>query len=215
MHRSFLCRSPVRGGCSKGDGEACRRGELARSRSASLHLRVHATRIVEGPDSTREQTNQIVSILLLASSSAETLPWRAGDRGTWRACWPCSKEGAPVNDSIWRPLRPRSGRSVLSISPLLALLALGSAVTALAAPVDHGASLRDGVLVAPDRGLAYVMRPGGGIDAIDLASGNVRWHSDAAAKPLAISGKRLIAQAESKGDTLDVVALDARRGAPG
>lgn len=118
-------------------------------------------------------------------------------------------------DSKRRPLRHRPGNGVLSISPLLALLALGTAVMALAAPGGQAASLRDGVLVAPARGLAYVMRPGGGIDAIDLSSGAVRWHSDAATKPLAISGKQLVAQAESKGGTLDIVALDAQLGARG
>jgi hypothetical protein len=70
------------------------------------------------------------------------------------------------------------------------------------------------VVVAPRLGLAYVMRPSGGIDALDLASGAVRWRSDSAAKPLALAGQRLIAQAESRGaNTLKLVSLDARSGA--
>jgi hypothetical protein len=58
------------------------------------------------------------------------------------------------------------------------------------------------------------MRPGGGIDAVELASGSVRWHSDGAAKPLALADDRLIAQAESRSaNALDLVVLDARSGA--
>ena len=117
-----------------------------------------------------------------------------------------------MNDSRRWPLRPGPGRRVLSLTPVLAL---ALAVSALAVPAEQGAALRDGVLVAPARGLAYVMRPGGGIDAVDLASGAVRWHSDAASKPLVLAGNRLVAQAESAAGTLDVVALDAQGGARG
>jgi hypothetical protein len=75
-------------------------------------------------------------------------------------------------------------------------------------------ALLEGVVVAPRLGLAYVMRPGGGLDALDLASGAVRWRSDSAAKPLALAGQRLIAQAESGGaNVLKLVSLDARSGA--
>jgi len=120
-----------------------------------------------------------------------------------------------VNQSKRWPLRPWSGRGGLSISFLLVpVLLLGvSAVPAAAA--ERGAVLRDGVVIAPAHGLAYVMRPGGGIDAVDLSSGGVRWHSDAAAKPLILAGDRLVAQAESAAGALDVVALDAQRGARG
>jgi hypothetical protein len=58
------------------------------------------------------------------------------------------------------------------------------------------------------------MHPGGGVDAVDLASGSLRWRSDKASKPLALAGDRLIAQAESRGaSALHLVALDARSGA--
>jgi hypothetical protein len=74
--------------------------------------------------------------------------------------------------------------------------------------------LHEGVVIAPRLGVAYVMHPGGGIDAVSLASGAVQWRSDKAAKPLAIAGDRLIAQAESRGaHVLQLVALDARSGA--
>ncbi len=69
-------------------------------------------------------------------------------------------------------------------------------------------------MIAPEYGLAYLMRPRGGIDAVDLASGAVRWRSDSAAKPLVLAGDRLIAQAESRGgNALELVVLDARSGA--
>jgi len=74
--------------------------------------------------------------------------------------------------------------------------------------------LLEGVVIAPRLGTAYLMRPGGGINAVDLASGAVRWRSDSAAKPLALAGDRLIAQADSRGaNALELVALDARSGA--
>lgn len=55
----------------------------------------------------------------------------------------------------------------------------------------------------------------GGIDAVNLATGKLRWRSDKAAKPLALVGERLIAQAAGgrKAKTLDLVVLDARNGA--
>jgi hypothetical protein len=105
--------------------------------------------------------------------------------------------------------------SVLSF--LLAILLLpGTAPAQRLRPAvpDGGAALLDGVVVAPRHGLAYLMRPGGGIDAVDLASGSLRWHSDGGAKPLALADDRLIAQAESRGaNALALVALDARSGA--
>jgi hypothetical protein len=74
--------------------------------------------------------------------------------------------------------------------------------------------LFEGVVISPRLGLAYLMRPNGGIQAVDLASGAVRWRSDRAAKPLALAGDRLIAQAESRrAGTLHLAVLDARSGA--
>ncbi|HBL27724.1 MAG TPA: hypothetical protein DD490_12875 [Acidobacteria bacterium] len=69
-------------------------------------------------------------------------------------------------------------------------------------------------MIAPRLGVAFVMRPRGGVEAIDLASGAVRWHSDQAAKPLALTGDRLIAQVDNAGaNALDLAVLDARSGA--
>jgi hypothetical protein len=83
-----------------------------------------------------------------------------------------------------------------------------------AAASDGGVALLDGVVIAPQQGIAYVMRPGGGIDAVNLASGAVRWRSKSAAKPLALAGDRLVAQADSRGaNSLNLVVLDPRNGA--
>jgi hypothetical protein len=80
---------------------------------------------------------------------------------------------------------------------------------------ENSAALLDGVVISPRQGVAYVMRSGG-IDALNLATGKLRWRSDKAAKPLALVGERLIAQvdgARKGGKTLDLVVLDARNGA--
>ena len=61
------------------------------------------------------------------------------------------------------PLRPWWGRGVLFLSVTLAFAMLASVAGAV--PTERGALLRDGVVIAPERGLAYVMRPSGGIDA--------------------------------------------------
>lgn len=82
-----------------------------------------------------------------------------------------------------------------------------------AAVPDQSAALLEGVVLSPRLGIAYLMRPGGSIDAVNLASGKVRWRSDKAAKPLALVGDRLVAQAQGRGgNALDLVFLDARSG---
>ncbi|HEV2855055.1 MAG TPA: hypothetical protein VHC97_19840 [Thermoanaerobaculia bacterium] len=74
-------------------------------------------------------------------------------------------------------------------------------------------ALHDGVVVDATAGIAYVMSPQGGIDALDLTSGNVMWKSRDAAKPLALVSGTLVAQARPRENgKLTVVALDARRG---
>lgn len=51
-----------------------------------------------------------------------------------------------------------------------------------------------GVIVAPARGTAYIMNPGGGINAVELASGHLLWQSSHAEKPLLVNGALLLAQ---------------------
>lgn len=74
-------------------------------------------------------------------------------------------------------------------------------------------ALHDGVVVDAARGVAYVISPKGGIDALDLATGNVRWTSKAAVKPLAVVDGALLAQAATANSgELPVVAFDAQGG---
>jgi len=78
---------------------------------------------------------------------------------------------------------------------------------------ENSSALLDGVVISPRQGVAYVMRSGG-IDAVNLATGKLRWRSDKAAKPLSLVGDRLIAQANGRGGkALEIVVLDARSGA--
>jgi PQQ-like domain len=94
-------------------------------------------------------------------------------------------------------------RSSWAFALLAGLLAPGTAM-----------ALRDGVVIDVDGGAAYVMSPQGGIDALDLATGNVIWKSTAAAKPLLVKGGTLVAQGRSgRSGELVIVALDAKRGA--
>jgi hypothetical protein len=123
-----------------------------------------------------------------------------------------------VNQSNRRPVRPTWGRFVLSLvlPPLLAILlmpgtSMGDSPSLRQASSDS-AALLEGVVLSPRHGFAYVMRPGGGLAAVNLANGKVRWRSDNA-KPVALVGDRLIAQVEGKGKALELVALDARSGA--
>jgi len=125
-----------------------------------------------------------------------------------------------VNQSKRRLSRPVWGRSVPSVAiPLLfAILLLPGAALAQPRSISpagsgQGAALHEGVLISPRSGLAYVMRPGGGIEAVSLANGAVRWRTDRASKPLALAGDRLVAQAEGRANTLQLVVLDARNGA--
>jgi hypothetical protein len=93
--------------------------------------------------------------------------------------------------------------------------ALGALLLAPALAVaQSGSALRDGVVVDPAAGTAFVMSPSGGIDAIDLATGTSRWKSAAASKPLVVTGDSLVAQAApGDGEQLVVVALDKADGA--
>jgi hypothetical protein len=71
--------------------------------------------------------------------------------------------------------------------------------------------LRPGVIGDRDRGALYFMNPSGGIDAVDVASGAVRWSSRAAARPLILCDRLLLAWADPAGKpgTLPLAILDA------
>lgn len=116
-------------------------------------------------------------------------------------------------------MRFRSQR--LFVSPgHLAIVLTGLAMLSICSAITMGQSgatteLRPGIVIDPANNVAYTMTPEG-VAAIDLASGAKRWTSSAAAKPLAITGNRLIAQVEPKTRTnrLELAVLDTReRGA--
>lgn len=72
--------------------------------------------------------------------------------------------------------------------------------------------LRDGIIVDDARNVAYVMSVDGGIAAVDLKTGETRWKSNAAAKPLAVIDGVLLSQVEPRTPEsmqhLDVAVLD-------
>ena len=69
-----------------------------------------------------------------------------------------------------------------------------------AAFLSHGADsasaleLQPGVVVDAELGLIFLMNPEGGIDAVQLLDGNVKWHSDHGDRPLVVVGDRLLSQ---------------------
>jgi hypothetical protein len=88
------------------------------------------------------------------------------------------------------------------------LLTPGIAMAAQTIPALH-----DGVVVDAAAGVAYVMSRDGGIDALDLTSGNVLWKNRDAAKPLALAAGTLVAQARpDRQGALSLVMLDAKKG---
>jgi hypothetical protein len=104
----------------------------------------------------------------------------------------------------------------LVVLPLVAILLMpGVSLAVSRSMTGDSAMLLEGVVVSPRHGLAYVMRPGGGLVAVSLSSGKVQWHGDKAAKPVAVVGDRLLAQTGGRNKALELVVLDARSGAPG
>ena len=81
-------------------------------------------------------------------------------------------------------------------------------------PASSVVELRPGVVIDPQRRVAYVMNPKGGVDALGLGRGELVWHGGQAARPLAASGAVVVAQAElpKPGNELQVRLLDARTG---
>ena len=75
-------------------------------------------------------------------------------------------------------------------------------------------TLVPGVVADPGRGLVYVMRPAGGIEALDLDDGGVRWVSDRADQPLFTAQGVLVARGESSASGLVVSLLDPDTGEP-
>jgi len=98
---------------------------------------------------------------------------------------------------------------ILAMSTMVSLTGIGGA-----AQVSPAAELQPGVVVDPRSSAVFLMNQSGGIDAVSLNSGDLRWSSDLAAKPLVSSRDRLVAQAESagRGNVLPIVVLDANHG---
>lgn len=93
-------------------------------------------------------------------------------------------------------------------------------IAAAPSPARAGSLLGDGSVVDAARGIGYVARPQGGIEALDLATGKAVWRSDAAAKPLALvaatggNAGTLLAQDEpGASGALRLATLDAATGA--
>jgi hypothetical protein len=100
---------------------------------------------------------------------------------------------------------------------IISAMTVAAAAAAAQPPAGGTVELRPGVVIDPERRVAYVMNPKGGIDAVGLGRGELVWHSDAAAKPLASSGDVVVAQAEppkpgAQSNELRVRVLDARTG---
>jgi len=63
--------------------------------------------------------------------------------------------------------------------------------------------------VTDDKGeVGYLANPKGGVDAVDLKSGKLLWHSDEASFPLIVHKDRLLAQESHDADPIRIVALD-------
>lgn len=127
-------------------------------------------------------------------------------------------ETAPQNAQGGRNMLKTILRSGWALALVAGLLAPGVAMaqtTQNAQPRKPRAvpALHDGVVVDAAAGVAYVMSREGGIDALDLTSGNILWKNRDAAKPLALADGTLVAQARpDRNGALALVMLDARKG---
>jgi hypothetical protein len=105
-------------------------------------------------------------------------------------------------------------QAALVISSFLFLCA-GDESSAHAAPAPDRADsipFPDGVADAAGK-IAFIGNATGGIDAVDLAKGELLWNSKEASKPLALSGDNLIAQigVKDKGNQVHIVVLDVTK----
>lgn len=128
-------------------------------------------------------------------------------------------ETAPQNAQGGRNMQKTILRSGWALALVAGLLAPGVAAMAQTTqnvqPRKPRAvpALHDGVVVDAAAGVAYVMSREGGIDALDLTSGNVLWKNRDAAKPLALAEGTLVAQARpNRNGALALVMLDAQKG---
>jgi len=99
------------------------------------------------------------------------------------------------------------------VTILLSILLL-IPITGFAAQPSSAFLLRRGAIVDASRGAAYISKPNGTIDALDLASGRTLWTSAAAALPLGASQDVLVAQSEERSPArkFQIAVLDTASG---
>lgn len=69
-------------------------------------------------------------------------------------------------------------------------------------------------IAASDGIVGVILNLRGGLDKLDLLTGDIIWHSAVGLHPLLISGGRVYVQVESqRSDTLEVISLDLKTGA--
>ena len=91
---------------------------------------------------------------------------------------------------------------------------ISSMVLLSSVAMADGMTIDDGVVVDPTSASVFVMRPGGGIEAISIPTGRQLWQTDLADKPLEIRGGRLLAQIETADHgVLPLLIVDAQHGA--
>ncbi len=125
-------------------------------------------------------------------------------------------------------MQPTISSPNLSVWLLLAMLAtsiwIGSAAwCAVPLPTadeidasDRVVELAPGILIDSGQGIAYFMRPEGGIEALTLWEGSTLWSSEQGDKPLVAYGDLLLTQTDlgksEKADTTPLLLLDRRSG---
>jgi hypothetical protein len=85
--------------------------------------------------------------------------------------------------------------------PLLLCLCSAGAVSAETVPLPAG-------IAEPSGSTGFFASTGGGIEAVDLATGKVLWQTNEAQRPLLVVGKHLLAQAGTKRNRLRILRLD-------
>ena len=69
-----------------------------------------------------------------------------------------------------------------------------------------------GGLADPSGRNGYISNAQGGIDAIDLKTGEVLWSTSEAERPLFLQGQRLIAQAGTRRNRIRILVFDVQQG---
>lgn len=108
-------------------------------------------------------------------------------------------------------------RTICGTLLLLALIARDGmpAVSEEVAKPPVSFQLRTGVVFDAERSLVMLMLPEGGIEAVDLASGETVWTSRDGDKPLLVAGDLLLAQIDTPEPRLLLVEMDLNAGGAG